>query len=248
MYKKIIFAFSIIGALTLQNCKSDGGDPTPEPITAPEVTLPTAIKNVDGVLAAIITVTKNNGTELKVGSAYSAFYKSKNPANKLEAGTVKINTKTTTKSDDNIYFYTSSAAEPNGLAYQSQVFWQVAGSTANDVPAINDNDGSGLPNVPTVPEYLNMNASQDKLISWVSSFGADSVILILKGTAGTYKKVFKNDVTTHTISKDDIAKVGMGSANLQIINYKLQVKTVGTKSYAFLKQSVGICSKIGITP
>lgn len=249
MFKKITFALLITGTVTFQNCKTpDEDDPAPLPITAPVVTFPSAVKNVDGVLAAIITVTKDNGTELKVGSAYAAFYKSKNPANKVEAGTVTINLKSTTKSDDNAYFYAASSGEPNGLVYQSQVFWKATGSTTNDVPSINDNDGSGLPNVPTVPEFINMNASQDKLISWTSSFGADSVVFILKGTSGTYSKVFNNTVTSHTIPMAEIAKVGMGSATLQIINYKLQIRAVGTKNYAFLKQCIGICSKIGITP
>ena len=181
MFKRLIFAAVIIGSVTLQNCKSGEGDPTPLPITAPVVTFPDAIKNVDGVLAAIITLTKESGTDLKIGSAYAVFYRGKNPSMKLDAGTVKINTKTTTKSDDNVYFYTTSATEPNGLVYQSQVFWQATGSTANDVPSINNNDGVGLPNVPNVPEYMTMNVAQDKLITWTSSFGSDSVVLILKG-------------------------------------------------------------------
>ncbi len=247
MFKKLIFATLVIGTVTFQNCKPKEVDLIPAPITAPEVTLPSAIKNVDGVLAAIITVTKDNAVELTIGSAYAVFYKSKNPATKLDAGTVKINTKTALKSDDNIYFYTASATEPNGLIYQSQVFWQVNGSVANDVPSINSNDGTGLPSIPSVPEFMTMNVDQDKLILWTSSSGADSVVLILKGPSATYKRVFGSTVTTHTVPKAEIVKLGIGSGNLQIINYKLDFRTIGTKNYAFLKQAVGICSKVGIT-
>ena len=247
MFKKLVFATAIIGVTTLQNCKSGGDDPTPLPITAPEVNLPSAIKNVDGVLAAIITLTKESGTDLKIGSAYAAFYKGKNPSMKLDAGTVKINTKAATKSDDNIYFYTTSATEPNGIVYQSQVFWQATGSTANDVPSINNNDGGGLPNIPNIPEFMTMNVDQDKLINWTSSFGADSVVLILKGPSSTYKRVFGSSIVSHSIAKADIVKLGIGTGNLQVINYKLDIRAVGTKNYAFLKQCVGICSKVAIT-
>ncbi len=247
MFRKIIFACSLIGAISFQSCKTEEGDPEPTPIKAPEVTLPAAIKNVDGVLAAIVTATKNAGTELKVGSAFAMFYKNKSPLVKLDAGTVKINTKATTKSDDNTYFYTSSVTEPKGLEYQSQVYWQATGSTANDVPSINNNDGSGLPNVPVLPEYLNMNVEQDALVNWGSSFGGDSTIFILKGTSGTYKRVLNTATSSHSIPKAEIVKLGLGTANLQVITYKLEFRALGTKNYAFLKQSIGICSKVNIT-
>lgn len=243
MFKKIIFAFSVIGIVAIQSCK-DEPDPGPTPIVAPAVTIPTAINNVDGILAVTITTTREASTDLKVGTAHAVFYKGKSPANKLDAGSVKINSKTTTKSDDNIYFYTSSAAEPKGLEFQGQIFWQVSGSTSNDVPAMSSNDGSGFPNDPKLSEFLNLNVDQDKPLTWTSSFGADSVVLILKGPSATYKRVFNNTVTSHTVTKAEIAKLGLGSGSLQIINYKLEMKTFGTKSYAFLKQSIAICSKV----
>jgi hypothetical protein len=247
MFRKIIFACSLIGAITFQSCKTEDGDPEPTLVAGPAVILPSAIKNVDGVLAAIVTVTKNSGVALEVGSAYAAFYKNKNSKMKLEAGTVKINAKGTTMSSDTSYFYTSSASEPKGLEYLAQVYWQVSGNTANDVPVINNNDGSGLPNVPSVPEFININKDQDYLLNWISSFGGDSAVVILKGPSATFKRTVANSISSITITKADIAKLGAGSGNLQVINYKLEVKTVGTKSYAFVKQSIGICSKVGIT-
>ena len=246
MYKKIIYACFAIGILALQNCKSDGGDPLPAAITAPAVTLPSSITGVDGILAAISISTKESGTQLIVGSAYAAFYQSKNPLNKVEAGTVLINTKTATKSDDNIYFYTASVSEPKGLDYKNQVLWDVSDNTTNGVPKIYDNDGSNFPNMPDVPENLILFTNQDKLISWTSSAGADSVILIMTGKSATYKRVFNNTVSTHTIAAAEIAKMGKGSGKLEIISYKLLLKPFGTKQYAFIKQCMGICTKVSI--
>ncbi len=245
MNKKIILACCIIGVLGFQNCKDDK-DPEPTPITAPIVTLPTSIKNVDGILMAISTSTKASGIELIVGSAQAVFFKNKNPLIKVEAGTVKINMKTCTRSDDSLYFYTASATEPTGIVYKSQILWQTTGTA--DVPLINDNDGGGMPNMPTVPEFLNMSITQDKLINWVSSYGGDSTIFIIKGPLATYKRTFNNTISSHTVTLAEIAKLGKGAATLQIINYKLISKTLGTKSYAFLKQMIGNCTKVTITP
>ena len=245
MIKKLFFACSIILAITLQNCK-DGGEPEPAPITAPELIIAMPLPSIDGILAASITVTKSGGVESKIGTAHAMFYKSKNPATKVEAGTVKINTKTTTKADDNTYFYGVSATEPKGLEYQSQVFWDVIGSTANDVPRITNNDNSGLPNMPSLPEFANYNTNQDGLITWTNSSGADSVILIFKGPSATYKKVFNNSIVKHTVPKAEIAKLGIGSGTIQVINYKMEVRVVDTKNYAFIKQTIAICSKVGI--
>ncbi len=245
MNKKIILALSLLGILTFQNCK-DGKDPEPEPITAPLITLPTAIKNVDGILMAISTFTKANSVDLIVGSAHAVFFKNKNPLIKVETSNLKINTKLCTRSHDTLYFYSASASEPKGIEYKSQILWQ---STATpDVPAINDNDGSGMPNIPVVPEFLNMSVSQDKAINWVSSYGGDSIIFIVKGPLATYKRTFNNTISSHTIPLAEIAKIGKGAASIQIINYKLITKTVGTKTYAFLKQVIGNCTKVTITP
>ncbi len=248
MYKKIIIALTVIGAFALQNCKPDGGDPEPTPITAPEITLPLSIPSVDGILVATNIDTKNGGTELIVGTAHAMFYKGKNPTLKVEAGTVKINSKDATKSDDNIYFFAPSITEPTGLVYQNQIYWKTSGNTANDVPVIDNNDGTAMPSIPSIGEFYAMNTFQDKLISWANSSGSDSVILIIKGPSATYKRVFNNTITSHTVPKAEIVKLGLtANGSLQVINYIMQVKAVGTKNYAFIKQSIGLCTKVTIT-
>lgn len=248
MFKKLIYSLSILGAITLQNCKStDGDDSTPTPVTAPAVTLPSELKNIDGVMATIKTSTMVNSLPFVIGSAYAVFYKTQNPSTKLDAGSVKINTKVTTKTDDNIYFYTSSASEPNGLNLQGSVLWEVGGSTANGVPSFNDNDGTGSPNLPSVPGSLIMLGSQPKSIDWNTSTGSDSVILIITGPSATYKKVFPSSVTSHTVPAAEIIKLGAGQGTYQVINYKIQFRTHGGKTYAFLKQSIGLCNNVTIS-
>ncbi|MFM9946196.1 MAG: hypothetical protein ACKVQB_13280 [Bacteroidia bacterium] len=247
MFKKIIFYSTILGALTFQNCKPTEEDPEPTPITAPEIMVPSHIKNVDGILVSIITASKEASTETKIGTAYAAFYKGQNSSIKLDATSVKINSKVTTKSDDNVYFYDISATEPLGLDFKSQINWQVTGNTTTGVPVISNNDGSGFPNVPSLPEFINMNPDQDKLINWSSSFGADSVVFTVKGPLSTFKRVFNNTVNSFTIPKAEITKLGIGNGSLQIICYKVEPKTFGSKNYAFIKECISICKKVNIT-
>ncbi|MCB9251488.1 MAG: hypothetical protein H6605_03425 [Flavobacteriales bacterium] len=244
MIKKSLLLILLLGGLMFQNC---GDDPVtvPDPITAPSVLLP-SISGVDGILLAMNTSTKSNGTETVTGTGYAVFYNNKNVNSKVEAGTLKLNTKDLVKSDDNIYFYTPAATDPKGIIFGSQIFWQGTGNTASGVPAINDNDGSGFPNMPQLSEFVNFQQDQDKTISWVSSTGADSVILVLKGPSSTLRRVFGNDKTSTTLLKDEIAKLGVGSGVLSIINYKRSDKTIGSKTYSFVKESVATTTKVGI--
>jgi hypothetical protein len=246
MIKKFIIPVLLISAVTLSNCGSGGDDPITVPITAPTITTP-AVSGVDGMLVAINTRTKSSGTDVVVGTAYAAFYKNQKPATKFEAGNVVINTRSTQKSDDNIYFYSPSATEPNGIPFTSQIFWQVSGNSTNGIPAISDNDGSGFANFPTLSEFLTLSATQDYFLNWISSNGADSVILTVKGPSAVFKKTFANSVSAYTIPKAEINKLGKGSGSVEIINYKLSQKTFGGKNYAFIKQAVAYCSKVNIT-
>ena len=90
---------------------------------------------------------------------------------KVEGGTVKINSKSTTLSDDKTYFYTTSATEPLGIVFGSQIFWEATGSAADGVPVISDNDGSGFPNFPVLSEFQSLDQTQNKLMNWSNSNG-----------------------------------------------------------------------------
>jgi len=245
MFKKAIFAATVLCAFTFQSCKKDDPDPIPVVVTAPAVTLPTSITGVDGILAAISTTTKSSGVEVTVGTAHAVFYKDKNPKNKVDAGTLKINSTETTKADDLTYYYAPTATKPKGLDVTGQVYWLGNGNSATGVPAIDDNDNDLL-NIPVLGEFVIMNTTQDYNLNWVSSFGGDSVIVIIKGGSGTYKKVVASSTTQLLVNKADIAKLGKGLGSITIVNYKLQLKPFGTKMYAFLKEVMAVCSKLTV--
>jgi hypothetical protein len=247
MYKKFLLLGLVAGALSLNNCKpTDGGDPVPTEVIAPETTIPPGIKNVDGVFMAINTITKTSGVELEIGTAHAAFYKNQNSATKLDGGTVSVNAKTLTKSDDNTYFYAASATEKGGIDYNSQINWVSTGNTSNGLASIGDNDGTGFPNLPVLSEVINLDKTMDNLINWATGFGGDSVIFIIKGPSATFKKVLPSNTTKYTLPMAEIAKIGTGTGTIYVINYKALTKTYGGKNYAFIKQSIAVCSKTNI--
>lgn len=249
MLNKTLLLITLCLAFIFQNCKSTDGDedPTPIVLVAPEVTLPPVINNVDGVLAAIITSTKSAGVETKAGTAHAVFFNNKNMKSFLDGGKVTINGNATSKTDANIYFFAAGTSNPTGITYGTQILWSVTGNTATDVPAISNNDGSGFPNVLSVPEVINLSKDQDFQLNWGSGIGGDSIIIFIQGPSANYRRALASGTSSHVITMAEIAKLGAGVGRLQLFNYKLTTITKGTKTYALLKQCVGLCNRVNIT-
>lgn len=242
MIKKIIFSLAIVVGLFLQNCKTETVDPIP-PVTAPSVNLP-SVSGVDGILLAMKTSTKNGGTETVVGTGYAMFFSGQNQNTKVDAGNLTLNTKSCAKSDDKIYFYSPSTTEPLGIVFGTQIFWQGTGNTTTGMPAISDNDGGGFPNMPSLPETINFDKDQDKTINWVSSNGGDSVMLVLKGPSASFKRTVDNSISLINIPKEEIVKLGLGVGTLHVVNFTKTNKTIGSKTFAFIKQSIAVSNKV----
>lgn len=242
--KKLIPALLLL-AIAAYSCKTSEPEPEPEVVTAPAITMP-SIKGVDGIFVAIKMSTKSGGTESFTGTGQAVFYKSASSTIKVEAGRGKLAGKTLIKSDDNIYFYAPTTAEPKGIVFGTQILWEMSANAANGVPQISDNDGGGFPNTPVLPESIILDQTQVKNISWVSSVGSDSTILLVKGPNATFKQVLPPSVTFFDLAKSDIAKLGVGAGEITIINYKVTQKTFGGKSYAFVKQSTAFTNKVAI--
>jgi len=245
MIKRVLIGSLVLGALALQNCGTET-PAIPAAITAPTVNLP-AVSGVDGVILAMNTRTKESGVEIMTGTGQAIFFKNQSPLTKVDGGTLKLNTKSCIKSDDNTYFYIPTTADPKGIVFGSQIFWQGTGNAANGVPAINDNDGSGFPNIPVLGEFINLKTNQDYALNWISSNGGDSIIVILKGPSASHKKVFANTVSSYAVPKAEIAKLGVGGATVTIINYIKVNKTIGTKTYAFIKQAIAFTAKASVS-
>lgn len=245
MIKRILIGCSVLAAFALQNCSTETPAP-PAPVTAPSITLP-SVSGVDGILVAMNTRTRESGVEITTGTGQAIFFKNQSPASKVDGGTLKLNTKSLIKSDDNTYFYIPTTADPKGIVFGSQIFWQGSGNTANGIPVISDNDGSGFPNIPVLGEFVNLNTGQDYTFNWISSNGADSVILSVKGPSALFKKVFANSSTSYTLPKAEIAKLGIGGGTVAIISYTKSNKTIGSKTFAFIKQAIALTNKVNIT-
>lgn len=244
MIKRILIPCLILFSLFLSNCK-DKTDDTVIPPTPPTVIFP-VMNSVDGVFAAIRTITINNTVETTTGTCYAAFYKNQNTAMKLDGGKVTLNTKECFQSENSIYFIVPTTDNPTGVTLSNQVLWQVTGNTTNGVPSVYNKDDSGLPAIPSIPEFVNMMSDFNYLLNWGSSSQCDSVIIIVKGPSATFKKTLNNTFKSYSIPKEEIVKLGVGKGSVQVINYKIFYATTGTKNYAFIKQSVGYTEKVTI--
>jgi len=244
MIKKIILSSIVLVSFAIHSCDSGGDDPIPA-IDAPAITIP-SVSDVDGILIAINTRTKDGGVDVMTGTCQAIFYSNKISKIKVEAGSLKLNTKDLIKSDDNTYFYSPTTTDPKGIVYGSQIFWVGTANAANGIPAISDNDGGGFPNIPILSEFVNFDQTQDKTIDWVSGTAADSTILIVTGPSSTLRKVVASSVAKYTVTKAEIVKLGVGSGSVKIVNFNRTNKTIGGKTYAFIKQAVALSSKVGI--
>lgn len=246
MKKWNVWALVAVLAVSLTSCEelNEGDEPTVN--NAPANFTP-SVPDADGVLVAIKNAVAQEvpiigTTVIFSGLAVAAF---PDGSDFLEAGTVEVNGTALQKQSNNSYVYTPSATNINGIDFDSGTNWNVTGSASVD--GFTHDAGVGVPELGgisvanTLDIDANVNLAIDENSNYTNLGNADSLYYAIIGPSGniafhTVANTLAN--RNFTFTPNELADLGKGAGYVQIAAYKVNVVTMGTKQYAFIKQGI----------
>jgi hypothetical protein len=190
--------------------------------------------DADGVLVAVNSTSGSGLFSFNIGTGVGLFYNGNKEL--VSAGVVSVNGTELTKAEGNSYYSTPGASNIQGIDFEDDRSWVVAGG--NGIPAFSYNNNSTnkpMPTVGTNTSADNVSRSADYTVSVNTLSGADSVLFIL----GDLIHTAAGNTISHTFKADDIAaKLENGQAAAMVVPYNLNPRQFSGKRIYFINEAV----------
>ena len=233
---------TFVASTILTSCKKDEKDDDDNNNTQTVVNVTDLFNYSDalGVLVGVKTVTTQNvggfETSIELGTAVAVFPNAAGSTKFLDAGTVKNNTKTLTKQDNNSYVFTPAATDVTGIDFSNGSAWEVSGSSS-----VNAFNYTYVP-FPSNPK-ITSNVSEVNLANGYNftlqnaNSNADSVLFILASGSNYVSKTLPGNATSANFTASDLATLTPSSQGLiQVTPYKIKSDIVNGEKYYFINQ------------
>ncbi|CAN5386146.1 hypothetical protein BH11BAC2_BH11BAC2_25310 [soil metagenome] len=229
------------GIVSLSACKKDdSSSPTPAgPNNIP------VISTANGVLVAVktntwITFPVVGTVNQPVGIPVAVFYDAAGSSTLVDAGTVNCEDSLLSKQSNSSYLFTQSAYNSTGVDFNTgNSKWVVTGNTSTGVPAVNFTTTIGFPVIDSISNTGTVSTSASLTLSSSGAImNADSIIYTVSGTKGQLQKTTSGGIASVTFTAAEMGTVGKGSGSLTIAPYRFQPKTIDSKLYYFINETV----------
>jgi hypothetical protein len=241
------FLAGIIVVTMFSGCakKSDSTDSTPTSNT-PSTQTP-SFSDGWGLMAAVTSVSyqvvAGVTIPLFVNTATAAFQASAGSSTYVDAGTVSLNSKTLTKSTNNVYIY-NNLTDPLDF---SAVNWNVTG--AGSIPAITYSDNKPIPDYSgfsTLPGTISRASDLTIALSGTIS-DADTVYIIISGTDGKFvMKRLAGNAAECKFTTADLSVLSAGTGGIiQVTPWNYKTEDFSDKKFYFVNEKA--YTKSGIT-
>lgn len=217
--------------------KDDGSCIAPTPGSSSPGTFSPSFSGEYGALIAIKTISTSDTpigpVDTEFGTAVAVFSENSGTSF-VNAGTVKVDSETLTKQENNSYVYMVGVTNPMGLTFGSTVNWTGTGATWE---AFSTSTNQGFSSVNTITSGNVSKASSYTLTSGSVS-NADSILYAVYGSSGNTLVIVGGNNTSHTFSAADLSSLGEGSGLVQVVGLNYDKKVVGAKDYWLINETV----------
>lgn len=202
-----------------------------------------SVGNVDGALVAInmqyTYLVSGYNVQLPTDIAAALFYSSPGSSTYVDAGAVSLNSVSLDKGTTNSYTKTATTGmTPASLSLDNGTTWSVGGG--NGVPAISYTNSSGFPAYSgTLPSSITKANGISFTFNAGSVSNADSVYVLVASGSNSVLKHYSATQGSITITSADLsglATVSNNTALLEVCPFHVDLKTYGSKQYAFVKE------------
>lgn len=218
----------------ITSCEKLTPEPDPDPIpTTPAASTTPTFPDADGVLWAVRSTTSVSGFELQVGTAVGLFYENTTNGVMVNAGTVKLNSKSLTVQSNNAYVFTPSATSPTGLDFSGSVIWNVSGANGHTAFEYNATEG-GFPTVSAITSGSTVTKADGYTLTCATVTNADSTLFLV----GNVSKTLMGNANSCTFTASELSGLATGTQVVQIVPYNVKLETLNSKKYYFGKEDV----------
>lgn len=232
---------------TNYNDKAEKDDGSCEFNTAEPVSYSPSFQGEYAALIAIQTMstidTPVGPMDTELGTAVAVFSENSG-TDFVDAGTVKVDTKTLPKHDNNSYVYTMDATDPTGLVFNSTVNWEGTGATWE---AFSASTSQGFSTVNTITSGGSISTGSSYTLSSGSVANADSVLYAVYGPGGSKLVTVAGNVTSYTFTASDLSGLGEGSGYAQVVGLKYDKQVISSKDYWLINETVRT-KQVNVTP
>lgn len=229
--------FFLALAIGFTSCDKDTDDLIPDATPATQSAPPTpTISGADGALWAVRTVTSQNvagmNIDVNFGLAVAAFSDGGDFNSLVNVGSVKVDSHSLTKHDNNSYTQIPSATDPAGIEFDNSVSWEIEGGSGFQGTTTTMN--ITFPEVSAITSASTVSKSAGYTVSVDNTTGADSVLFLVGGVV----KYVAGNATSCTFSASELSGVSTGTSVVQAAAFTSTPTTIGGKTIYHGREAV----------